>query len=253
MKGKSTWMIWAFTILLVAVFVFEASWALAGKVKAFSADQVYTDSAGKIRNTGKIFFASEKMRMEGLGMGASSSEKHNDMVVIVRKDRNLHWMINNNKKAYFERGIDEKEMESFSGLLKESDVKELGTEKVEGYKCRKRQVTTNVEIMGFKNKSQTVQWISDDFPMPLRVRNEDGSSTELKNIKEGRQPDNLFELPSDYTKVSNLFELMDDSSEERPRRKMRKEDSDSKEEGKSMSESLKKYLPKGFKLPGSGQ
>lgn len=245
---------WIFNILLMALCLFGASLTVAGKVKDFSADQVYTDSTGKVRNTGKIFFTSEKMRMEGLGMGAPSSEKQNDMVVVVRKDRGVHWMINNTKKAYFERGIDEKEMESLSGLVKEAEVKVLGTEKIQGYKCTKRQVTTHVEIMGFKKKSQSVQWISEDFPMPLRIQNEDGSTTELKNIKEGRQPGSLFELPSGYTQVSNIFELMDDSSGETPRRKMRQEESDSKEEDKSsISESLKKYLPKGFKLPGSGQ
>lgn len=245
---------WMFAVLLMVISLYAASLAAAGKVKDFSAEQVYTDSAGKERNAGKIYFTSEKMRMEGLGMGAPSSEKQNDMVVVVRKDRGVHWMINNTKKAYFERGIDEKEMESLSGLVKEADVKVLGTEKIQGYKCTKRQVTTHVEIMGFKKKSQSVQWMSEDFPMPLRIQNEDGSTTELKNIKEGRQPGSLFELPSGYSQVSNIFELMDDSSLETPRRKTRQQDSDSNEEGKSsISESLKKYLPKGFKLPGSGQ
>ena len=44
--------------------------------------------------------------------------------------------------------------------------------------------------------------------MPIRTKSQDGSMTELRNIKEGSPAGKYFELPKEYKKVSNMMELM---------------------------------------------
>ena len=81
----------------------------------------------------------------------------------------------------------------------------LGTEIIEGYECNKTEITYKNKLVG-----KVAQWISTKLGYALRTESKQGfktSVTELKNIKEGRQPDPLFELPSDYTKftLTNLL------------------------------------------------
>ena len=113
--------------------------------------------------------------------------------------------------------------------------KDLGTETVNGFKCRKKSVEMVVEVMGFKTKSRSVVWISKKLDMPVRTRTEDGYVTELRNIKKGRQSKKLFEIPSGYKKVGNMMETFAGS-----------------DEGSGGGVSLPKGLGdklKGFKLP----
>jgi hypothetical protein len=223
-----------------------------GKVKEFSADQVRIDASGNAENNGKIYYAHEKMRMEGMGMRKGRATQQEEMIIIVRGDKKLHWMINPKKKAYFERAVDEKEIEQLSGLVGKGVEKDLGTETVQGYKCRKKQITNTVDIMGFKKTVQSIIWMSDDFPMPLRSQTSEGGMTELRNIKEGRQPSDLFELPSDYVKVESILELMDESPH-RGSKKRPKEGGEGEKGGSSVTDAIKKAFPKGFKMPGSGE
>ncbi|RJR26545.1 MAG: DUF4412 domain-containing protein [Desulfobacteraceae bacterium] len=243
---------WLVSFVTVTLFFFVSPWVFAGKVKEFSADQVHIDASGKVDNSGKLFFTEGKMRIEGMNIQGPRRGGQTDMIVIVRKDLKLHRMLNPKKKAYFERGIDEREMASFSGQFKKGDEKDLGTETIQGYKCRKKQVTTSFEMMGYKQTIQSIQWVSEEFPMPLRTQNQDGSATELRNIKEGNQSAELFEVPSDYTQVSDLFELMEEPSEKRSRKRQHQGE-DSGKGGFNLPEGAKKYLPKGFKMPGSGE
>lgn len=242
----------------VALFVTTAVFGLffssvsEGKVKEFSADQVRIDASGNSENAGRIYYAHEKMRMEGMGLSKGGAPQEEDMIIIVRGDKKLHWMINPKKKAYFERAVDEKEIEQLSGLVGKGVEKDLGTETVQGYKCRKKQITNTVEIMGFKKTVQSVIWISDDFPMPLRTQTSEGDATELRNIKEGRQPSDLFEIPSDYVKVESIFELMDEPPQRGSKKRPKEGDEGGKGGGFSVPDNVKKYLPKGFKMPGSG-
>lgn len=222
------------------------------KVKEFSADQVHIDASGKVEQAGKIYYAAEKMRMEGMGFGRKGSGEEEDIIVIVRGDKKTHYMINNKKKAYFERAVDEKEMEQLSGLVGRGEEKDLGTETIQGYKCRKKQITNTMEMMGFKKTVQSVIWISDDFPMPLRTQTSEGGITELRNIKEGRQPADLFEVPSGYVKVESMLELMDEPPARGPKKRGREQGEGGKGGGLTIPDDVKKYLPKGLRSPGSG-
>jgi len=69
-------------------------------------------------------------------------------------------------------------------------------------------VSVTVKVMGFTRKSKHIVWISDQFDMPLRTQGEDGSRTELRNIKKGRPSAAVFKTPEGYRQVSSMMEVM---------------------------------------------
>jgi hypothetical protein len=71
-----------------------------------------------------------------------------------------------------------------------------------------KEIETTVEFMGYKRTEKTIVWISERLDMPLRTKSQEGSMTELRNIKEGSQDNKYFEIPKEYKKVSNMMELM---------------------------------------------
>jgi hypothetical protein len=129
--------------------------------------------------------------------------------MIFRRDKNIGWTLNPEKKLYMERPFNEKEMEQATKKIIDSrNEKVLGTEKVNGFKCTKKEVETTVEFMGFKRTVKTIVWMSKRLDMPIRTKSQDGSMTELKNIKKGSPSSKYFEIPKEYKKVSNMMELM---------------------------------------------
>jgi len=225
---------WMLCLIAMSVIFVSAGSAYAGKIKSFSADQVTLAPNGKIENKGKLYVTPKKVRME-----VRSPQGKGNMIIIMRRDNNLYWMLNPDEKKYFERPLNEKEWESMAkGMVKSKTEKDLGTETINGFKCRKKAVEMVVEVMGFKSKSRSVVWISKKLDMPIRTRMEDGSVTELRNIKKGRQSKKLFEVPGGYKKVGNMMETFS-----RP---------DNGEKEKSGGFSLPKGLGdklKGLKLP----
>ncbi|MEA1971416.1 MAG: DUF4412 domain-containing protein [Thermodesulfobacteriota bacterium] len=201
---------WVLCLIAMSVMLMSAGSAYAGKIKNFSADQVTLAPNGKIQNKGKIYITPEKIRTEML-----SPQGKGNMIMIMRRDLNLYWMLNPGDKKYFERPLNEKEWESMAkGAIKSKTEKDLGTETINGFKCRKKSVEMVVEVMGFKSKSRSVVWISKKLDMPIRTKMEDGNVTELRNIKKGRQSKKLFEIPGGYKKVGNMMETFAGSGEE---------------------------------------
>ncbi len=221
-------------LIAMSVMLVSAGSAYAGKIKSFSADQVTLAPNGKIENRGKMYVTPKKMRME-----MRSPQGKGNMIIIMRRDNNLYWMLNPGEKKYFERPLNEKEWEKMAkGAIKSKTEKDLGTETINGFKCRKKAVEMVVEVMGFKTKSRSVVWISKKLDMPIRTKMEDGRVTELRNIKKGRQSKKLFEVPGGYKKVGNMMETFSGP--------------DRREEGESGGFSLPKGLGdklKGLKLP----
>ncbi|MCK4534277.1 MAG: DUF4412 domain-containing protein [Syntrophobacterales bacterium] len=231
---KKKWWVLMLCLIAMSVILVSTGSVYAGKIKSFSAEQVTLAPNGKIENTGKMYVTPEKMRME-----VRSPQGKGNMIIIMRRDNNLYWMLNPGEKKYFERPLNEKEWESMAkGMVKSKTEKDLGTETINGFKCRKKSVEMVVEVMGFKSKSRSVVWISKKLDMPIRTKMEDGRVTELRNIKKGRQSKKLFEIPGDYKKVGNMMETFS-----RP---------DKGEKEKSGGFSLPKGLGdqlKGLKLP----
>jgi hypothetical protein len=86
--------------------------------------------------------------------------------------------------------------EKFTG---EISRKLIGSENINGHTSDKYEVTYKEG-----NEVQKVyQWIAKDINFPIKTAAIDGSwSSEFKNIKMDKQPDNLFEAPSGYKKIS---------------------------------------------------
>ena len=155
-------------------------------------------------------------------------------------------MFNTDKKTYTESELDEKEMGGAimsMGNVKNRKEKALGEETVSGYRCSKKEIEAEIEVMGFKNTSRSVVWQSPKFDLPLRTRSDSGQVTELRNIQEGKPAAALFEVPADYSKVSDMMELLGDE-----RLKGRRPPK-SPPKGKEGGSAFPTELPPGMKLP----
>ena len=85
--------------------------------------------------------------------------------------------------------------------------------------------------------------MSKRLDMPIRTKSQDGSITELRNIKKGSPASKYFEIPKEYKKVSNMMELMGmdmSGHEEKP--------SKAADEDKESGSRFPFKLPKGIKV-----
>ena len=180
----------------------------AQKVTDYTAEQVTMAADGKPIAQSKIYLSSGKMRVDDV-MPQSGSH----LIVIYRSDLKKNFMLNADKKTYTESELNEKEMAGAimsSGHIKNRKEKMLGEETVSGYRCSKREIEAEIVVMGYKNTTRSIVWQSPKFDLPLRSRSDSGQVTELQKIQEGRPAAALFEVPADYSKVSNMMELMGD-------------------------------------------
>jgi hypothetical protein len=227
------------TVALVVLALSLAATGFAQKVNDFTADQVTVGADGKILSQSKVYFSGGKMRLED-AMPQSGTK----LIMISRGDLKKMYMINADKKSYTETEVDENE---FSGLamshVKSRKEKALGEETVNGYRCAKKEIEAQVEVMGFKSTSRTVVWQSPKFDMPLRTRGEDGHVTELRNIQEAKPASDLFEVPAGHSRVANMMELMGDARPKSARPPQ------STPKGKGGGAQYPVELPPGMKLP----
>ncbi len=190
-------------ILLVAAAVAVVALAAGcgGPVTSYSAEHV-TRSPGQPEQIGRIFVVPQKMRMEvETPMGA--------MVNIVREDLSVMWMLVPERKAYREMPMDEAQMGAMMREVNQEQItEELGTETINGFPCRKVRITSSVEVMGRRHEGSAVVWTTSALAMPIRSETEDGTVSELREIKPGGQPDELFEIPEGYEKTEmGMFDL----------------------------------------------
>jgi hypothetical protein len=204
-KARIGWIL-CFVTAAVLCGGLSAHALMGDKIKAYTADQVMIDPDGKVEHEGKIYMTPEKMRMDGR---APTGE--GNIILIFRRDKNIGWTLNPEKKLYLERPLDEEEMEESIKEFRDSkNEKVLGTETVSGFKCTKKEFETNIKGMyGFNKTVKTIVWVSHRLDMPIRTKSEDGSITELRKIPEGTPASKYFEIPKGYKKVANVMELMD--------------------------------------------
>ena len=238
--GRRIGWIMCFVVGAILFSGLSSSALLEDKITKFTADQVMIDSKGKVQHNGKIYMTPEKMRMDGISPGGQGN-----IVMIFRKDKNLGWTLNPDKKLYMERPFNEKEMEQATKKFIDSrNEKVLGTEKINGFKCTKKEVETTVEFMGYKQTVKTIVWISKKLDMPIRTQSQDGSVTELRNIKKGAPAAKYFEVPREFKKVSNMMELMGMDMSERG-----KDSPEATDNGNTSGSQFPFKLPEGVKLP----
>lgn len=162
---------------------------------SFSAD-IYSGPKSMAK-TGKVYSNGKMIRME---MKAGEHLQ----IMIVRLDKKKIWMLNPGSKEYTEMPVTKPELadpRSEAMLMRNATKKELGTETVSGYSCRK---TAYVTKSG--PKGMATRWYSQklDWPVKTHVQMPDGRTftQELRNIKLGNQASSLFEIPKGYKVVA---------------------------------------------------
>ena len=143
------------------------------------------------------------------------------------------------KKLFFESQLDEgdmlKKLKSYENVDSE---KILGNEKVSGYKCVKKEVTTTMTMMGMKHTNTEILWQSDKFEFPLRIQMEDGQIMEFRNIDKEKPSKKIFRRPTGYKKVNNMMAVMGMDFAAMAKRDMASDD-DKKEQEAASQQNIK--------------
>lgn len=150
----------------------------------FSADMTIT-TRGEKDAKGKITMQGSKVRMEIQG---SDDEK---MVTISRPDKKLVWILMPGEKMFMEQPYQENPRVTGWSPSREAESKLVGEETVSGLACR------NYQVQG----KETFYWVSDKINFPVKTQDPEGTML-LKNIRIGKVPANLFEVPAGYEKFS---------------------------------------------------
>jgi hypothetical protein len=196
----------------IIVLVLMVTWSHAlfeGKVESFSAENVEINSKGKIVNKSKLYITPEAIRMDGMpGQGGPNKPKLN-LTMLILKKQNRQYLYNHDKKLVFVSPIDEINLKpGYQSIGETQSEKILGEDKVSGYKCVKKEVVTNYEIMGRKFQNKLLVWESDKFDFPLRTQDEDGNIQEMRKIRTGKIPKKTFRPLTGYKKVDNMMAAM---------------------------------------------
>ncbi len=183
-----------------------------GKVEHFTADNVVIDPSGKVLNTSKIYVSKDVMRIDGLGgmmamgMGGKAAP---DISVLVFKNQGKLYYYNHGKKLVFEDTMGKEDLlPGYEAMGNVESEKVVGQEKVSGYKCTKKEIVIDSNMMGMNQKNTLTVWESDRFESPLRTITDDGAINELRNIKEGKPPAKYLRLLPGYKKVGNMMAVL---------------------------------------------
>ncbi|MFV9644723.1 MAG: DUF4412 domain-containing protein [Desulfobacterales bacterium] len=196
-------------ILLVFLFIPQSSHALfGGKIDSFTADQVMISPDGKVLSTSKLYITPDAFRMDGMpGAGAHKGMPKQDLTVFGFTDKKEHYIFNHTKKLYYKTNKDEEDM-GIRDFKNAELVKVLGKEKISGYQCVKKQVTTTMKAYGMSHTTTQIIWESDRFQMPLKTKVSSGHEMEIRNIKKGAPNKKYFKLPKGYKEVGNMMAAM---------------------------------------------
>lgn len=215
-------------ILLTGVMAnpFPASAFFGGKVKNFSADQVTIFPDGKKMGSARLYVTPDAFRMDGMpGGGGQMGAKNITFLGFPKQDK--QYIYNHDQKLFFESRLDQEEvLQDLKSYQNAESVEVLGKEKVSGYICEKKRVTTTMTVMGMQSTTTQIIWQSDRFDFPLRVQEEDGQIMEFRNIQTGKPDKKLFRRPAGYKQVNSMMAAMgmDFSAMAKERSKQRRQD-----------------------------
>jgi hypothetical protein len=172
----------------------------------FSATAVQTMPENRTM-TGKLFNSKGRVRQE-------MSQDGQNRITINDLQENIAWVLNPDRKEFVEvkgppagSGGDRPQpgrmpmpddpshpCQAHDAALK---CNKLGTELVGGRQADKWEF---VATQG-QETHRTVMWIDQRLRMPIRMDLPGGMTSELRDIKEGPQPAELFKVPADYKQV----------------------------------------------------
>lgn len=187
-----------FIILLSYFFTYTT--VLAAE---FSADIV---TQGFMSSTGKIYYKdSGNNRSDAMGM------------INITKDPFVYQLVSETKKYIIENLEDLRQKNptsdfgNFQDMIKRNNLKKIGKEKVQGFKCIIYEGT--VKVSEQQAAIPTKIWYSKRLEVPIKhemtlMPPMGKVVTLLNNIKLGKQDSNMFEIPDGYLKVNSIEEAM---------------------------------------------
>ena len=229
------------SLFMFSVFLLSVS-ALA---LDYSAESIDVKMIGKEKEVtkGKAYVTKNKWRAE------AEDEEGEKSITIFRYDKEVLWILIPAEKKYMEQKLSmEQIIAAATELGKELEKKEydlkvwkkiVGSEKVSGILCDKYKITTKYTYDKKTYTNTMYQWISRRYKeLGMKTVFEDGSYSYLKNVKIGKQPAYLFEIPKGYEKMKmGGFMIMEE----------REEVEEEEEEGYGVEEELKDEIQEQFK------
>ncbi|HPJ26178.1 MAG TPA: DUF4412 domain-containing protein [Synergistaceae bacterium] len=194
MKRKS---IFLGTLILAVLFACTAFGA------EYTADMITTgphgNSTGKLYVKGNLF--RQDIAMQGQEQTILINEETGDTIVVMHAQKMYMEFLDMADEEFQETM--EVDIDSAEELLEENPdmatAEDLGTETVNGYKCKVFKVTYKEDLRG-----DSTLWISKKLETPIKIvtNTSEGTSTmEMKNIQEGSLASSLFEIPQGYKKM----------------------------------------------------
>lgn len=168
----------------------------------FSADEITTMPAN---TRGKIYYKNSKIhRNESMGM------------IRIIKLPFVYQLFTDTKKYIVSKTDDQAKKSpltnpDFEDMIKKNNMKQAGTATIQGFNCyiykgniafSKNQPPMHMKIWYSKKLEYAIK-TSMTLPAPMGT-----VSSHLENIKTGKQPDHLFEIPPGYSKVESIQEAM---------------------------------------------
>ena len=139
-----------------------------------------------------------KLHVSGL---KSRTEGIVGLTIIVRRDKQLSWTLNPKSKTYSEKAMTAEELKMALGDIPgEVSRTRLGSERILGYNCVKYQVT----FRSMRGTDTAFLWHAESLGIPIRTEIPDFAITELRNIRVGAQPADLFEVPAGYRRTEGV-------------------------------------------------
>lgn len=189
---KNVWLI-SFGVLFGAVWAAAQTSAPIKMKTQFSADMTMTVTEQNMTVASKINMDGEKMRVATEVQGIQ-------MIMIMRKDLKKMYNVMPAQKMYMEMPIDDKVKQAEQAVYDPTAKWELvGTETIREQACDKYKITAKVG----GQDTCVFFWVNKSNQNPVRVIPEDKKAViDWDNFKEGAQPADLFEPPSDFQKMA---------------------------------------------------
>jgi len=194
-------------LIVAALFISGSLFSRPGMVHAeeFSADIVTDMHTGSVN--GKIYFKNTQLNRSDM-MGMINIVKYPDV-----------YQLFTGTKKYHVSNVTELETDDpmagitdFKAWATENDLKKTGTESLEGFDCDIYEGTIEVDEETGETAPMKI-WLSRKLQYPLKTETlmpaPVGSVVSVvKNIKTGKQPAHLFEIPEGYTQADTMEQAM---------------------------------------------
>lgn len=173
---------------LASLIAQTPAWALE-----FSADQI-TSAGGKTR-VANIFYRDDRWRLEHRETGPVN-------VTIVRKDKQVMWLLLSRLKHYKEIPYDTAQAPKVQETLEgETSREAIGKETLDGHPT----TLYEIRVQEGGRTDTYYQWMATDIHFPLKLARKDGSwMVEYRRVRIGRVSDLLFQLPVNFQPLESF-------------------------------------------------